>query len=57
VLTLAPEFRIATVTGWLADLDRQLARPRFAGSHQAASLREHIRYFQQGALPIAKEPR
>jgi hypothetical protein len=34
--------------GWLADLDRKLARPRFAGSHQAASLREHIRYFQQG---------
>ena len=56
VLTLAPEFRIATVTGWLADLDRQLARPRFAGSHLAAGLREQIRYFQLGALPNAKEP-
>jgi tetratricopeptide (TPR) repeat protein len=56
VLTLAPEFRIATVTGWLADLDRQLARPRFVGSRLAVSLRESIRYFQQGALPNAKEP-
>jgi len=28
VLTLAPEFRIATVTGWLDDLDKHLAQPR-----------------------------
>ncbi|MGH3275252.1 MAG: hypothetical protein ACRDNZ_13130, partial [Streptosporangiaceae bacterium] len=56
VLTLAPEFRIATVTGWLADLDRQLARRRFASAPAAVSLRQDIREFQAGALPAgAKE--
>jgi hypothetical protein len=51
VLTLAPEFRIATVTGWLTDLDVQLARPRFANSQTAGSLREQIEHFQADALP------
>jgi tetratricopeptide (TPR) repeat protein len=52
VLTLAPELRIATVTGWLADLDTQLGRPRFAGSRAAESLRQQTREFQAAALPL-----
>jgi hypothetical protein len=49
VLALAPDMRITTVTGWLADLDRELARPRFATS-QVASIRQEIREFIAGAL-------
>jgi DNA-binding transcriptional regulator YiaG/tetratricopeptide (TPR) repeat protein len=51
VLALAPQFRIATVTGWLHDLDVQLAQPRFASSPKAVSLRQQIRDFSAGALP------
>jgi hypothetical protein len=51
MLGLAPEYRIATVTGWLADLDSNLARPRFARITQAESLRQQIRDFTIGALP------
>jgi hypothetical protein len=42
--------RITTVTGWLADLDRELARSRFAGSRIASSLRQQIREFTAGAI-------
>jgi hypothetical protein len=51
MLTLAPEFRIATVTGWLDDLDAHLTRPRFARSPIAESLRQQIRDFEAAALP------
>jgi transcriptional regulator with XRE-family HTH domain len=51
MLGLAAEYRIATVTGWLADLDRNLAHPRFARNAQAESLRQQIRDFTIGALP------
>ncbi len=51
VLALAPQFRIATVTGWLRDLDTQLARPRFAASSATTSLRQQIRDFNAHALP------
>jgi hypothetical protein len=50
VLDLAPEMRIATVTGWLADLDKQLAATRFAASQVGISLRDQIREFTAGAL-------
>jgi hypothetical protein len=50
VLELAPGMRITTVTGWLADLDRELARPRIAASPIAASLRQQVREFTAGAL-------
>jgi tetratricopeptide (TPR) repeat protein len=49
-LALPPEMRITTVTGWLADLDRALARPRFASSQITVSLRQQIREFMAGAL-------
>ncbi len=50
VLALPPDMRITTVTGWLADLDQELARPRFAASRITASLRQEIREFTAGAL-------
>jgi hypothetical protein len=51
MLGLAPEYRIATVTGWLADLDEHLAHPRFARTPQAEALRQQIRDFTSAALP------
>jgi hypothetical protein len=50
VLELAPDMRITTVTGWLADFDQELARPRIAASPIAVSLRQQIREFTAGAL-------
>jgi hypothetical protein len=50
VLTLAPDMRIATVTGWLTDLDSQLAAERFSASKIGISLRDQIREFTAGAL-------
>jgi tetratricopeptide (TPR) repeat protein len=50
VLALPPDMRITTVTGWLADLDRELCRPQFASSQRAAGLRQEIREFMAGAL-------
>jgi hypothetical protein len=51
LLTLAPEFRIATVTGWLSDLDKHLSRPRFARSPITETLRMQIQDFRSDALP------
>jgi len=45
VLELPPEFRIATVTGWLAGLDGHLAASRHVTSPAAAGLRQQIRQF------------
>jgi hypothetical protein len=45
MLALPPEFRIATVTGWLADLDWRLSVRHFAGSPIAVDLRQQIRDF------------
>ena len=50
VLTLAPDMRITTVTGWLADLDRELGRPPFTASSIAVDLRQHIYHFTAEAL-------
>jgi hypothetical protein len=49
VLELARDMRISTVTGWLADLDRELARLQFAASPSAIDLRQQIREFTTGA--------
>jgi len=48
---MPPEFRIATVTGWLADLDGRLASDRYAHSRAASGLRQQIREFTANALP------
>jgi hypothetical protein len=51
MLAMPPEFRIATVTGWLADLDHHLSGRRYATSFTASGLRQQIREFTDGALP------
>jgi hypothetical protein len=48
---MPPEFRIATVTGLLADLDARLAHGLQADSAAAVSIRRHIRDFTGAALP------
>lgn len=45
VLELPAEMRIDTVTGCLRTLDQMLSQPRFAGSGQAAVLRQQISDF------------
>lgn len=50
VLDLPPGLRIATVTGWLADMDRHLAAGRYAQVPVAAELRQQIRVFMTTAL-------
>jgi len=51
VLTLAPAFRITTVTGYLADMNRRLAQRRFAAVGSAMELREQIAAFTAAAAP------
>jgi tetratricopeptide (TPR) repeat protein len=55
MLALSPEYRIATVTGWLTDLDHHLASKRFASSPVAAGLRQQIGDFNAIALPPGSE--
>jgi hypothetical protein len=59
MLAMPPEFRIATVTGWLADLDRHLFGRRYGSSPAASCLRQQIRDFTANALPphAAREAR
>lgn len=53
VLSLDPQLRISTVTGWLADLDRALHPLRFTNSPMGRELRGQIRQFRAVALPNA----
>jgi hypothetical protein len=57
VLALPPDLRIATVTGWLADLDRHLGADRYTTVREAEDLRHQIHDFTATALPrrLAKE--
>ncbi|GIH72636.1 helix-turn-helix domain-containing protein [Sphaerimonospora thailandensis] len=50
VMTMPPEFRMATVTNYLVEMDARLDAPRFQGSDVAAELREQIREFTSAAL-------
>jgi hypothetical protein len=50
VLELPPQFRIATVTGWLDDLRRRLGGYQYLGSPLAASLRDQILQFTTEAV-------
>jgi transcriptional regulator with XRE-family HTH domain len=45
VLSLSPELRIGTVTGYLKNLDRRLDKPILANSKTAIELRRQIREF------------
>ena len=51
VLTLAPGFRIATITSYLADKDSLLRQRRFAGADKARDLRQQIAAFTTAASP------
>ena len=51
VLTLAPAFRIATITSYLADMDALLRQRRFAGAEKARDLRQQITAFTAAASP------
>lgn len=51
VLTLAPAFRIATITGYLEDMDSLLRQRRFAGADKARDLRLQIAGFTTAASP------
>jgi hypothetical protein len=51
MLAMPPEFRIATVTRWLAELDHRLSSGRYARSPIASSLRQQISDFNANALP------
>ncbi|MGI8336386.1 hypothetical protein ACRYCC_41140 [Actinomadura scrupuli] len=51
MLTLAPELRMATVTGYLETMDVRLRQRRFRNSTLAWRLREQIQEFNAAALP------
>lgn len=53
VLTLAPAFRIATITSYLADMDWLLRQRRFAGADKARDLQQQIAAFTTAASPAA----
>jgi len=48
---MPPEMRIATVTGWLHDLDSELRTGRHAASPLSVTLRQQIQNFTEAALP------
>jgi tetratricopeptide (TPR) repeat protein len=48
---MSPEFRLATVTNYLVNIDRRLQHAHFRESTIAADLREQIRVFNAAALP------
>jgi hypothetical protein len=51
VMMLAPAFRIATITSYLADMDSLLAQRRFAATPKARGLRQQITAFTTAAAP------
>ena len=50
VLSLAPEYRMATITGYTAQIDQRLRQRRFQGNAIAMSIREQIHEFNATAL-------
>jgi hypothetical protein len=55
VLTLAPAFRIATITSYLADMDSLLRQRRFAGAEKARDMRQQIMAFTTSASPATAD--
>jgi hypothetical protein len=53
VTTLAPAFRISTITGYLADLASLLGQRRFVGDDTARDLLAQIAAFTAAASPAA----
>lgn len=50
VLSLPPELRVSTVTGYMDDLDRRLRAPKLRGNKHVVDLRQQIREFNGDAL-------
>jgi hypothetical protein len=50
VLALAPEFRMATITGYTSHMDRRLRQRRFQGDVTAMEIRQKIQEFNSAAL-------
>jgi len=55
VVTLPPQFRISTITGYLADMDSLLKQRRFGGAGTAQDMQERIRVFTKAASPATSE--
>jgi hypothetical protein len=55
VLTMSPDFRIATVTAYTRRLARILDDKRFRGNGDVAELRQRIAEFDSVALPVEVE--
>jgi hypothetical protein len=51
VLSLAPEYRMATITGYTAQIHHRLRQRRFQRNPIAISIREQIHEFNAAALP------
>lgn len=49
-LEISPDLRLATITGYFDELNRQLNRSQFERNKDAASLRQRIWEFNTGAL-------
>lgn len=50
VMSLAPEFRMATITGYTRQIDRRLCQRRFLRDSTAMAIRSQIRDFHAAAL-------
>jgi len=55
VVTLPPQFRISTITGYLADMDSLLKQRRFGGAGTAQAMQERSRVFTKAASPATSE--
>jgi len=49
-LTLAPEFRMATITGYTTQIDRRLQQRRFLRNDTTIEIRSRVRDFNIAAL-------
>jgi hypothetical protein len=52
VLNIAPEYRMATITGYTAQIDQRLRQRRFQANAIAIDIREQIHGFNTAALPV-----
>jgi hypothetical protein len=50
VLALAPEFRMATITGYTAQIEKRLQQRRFGGSATAVAIRNQVKEFDASAV-------
>jgi hypothetical protein len=56
VLALALEFRMATITGYTAEIDKRLQQRRFQGNATAMEIRQQVKHFNSSALSTLRTP-